>query len=283
MTIVISWVRMVGNTQELLLASDSRLSGLPGHVDYCQKLFPLSRDDSAIGFCGQTTIAYPFILHIINYVNSFSRAKARGLDIMDMRGRLLAILNDFRTSHMDPIDFDKDNMETKFIFSGWSWKHQAFEITVFFFDRKLGSYTSRPSTAWHGQRGNKSAQEKRIAVAGDYQDAFRTRLTTRLREKGNLTSGGFDMEPFEVLVDILLDKKFTDRRAESGGLVGGSPQLVKIYRYCSVLPFAVRWENPIPRIHLFGRPLLHYEKTTLPIIDPKDMSVVYPLHRITNS
>jgi Putative serine esterase (DUF676) len=57
MTITIAWTRTAGATKELLIASDSRLTGV-GHVDVCQKIFPLDRGDSFFGFCGHTILAF---------------------------------------------------------------------------------------------------------------------------------------------------------------------------------------------------------------------------------
>ena len=82
---------------------------------------------------------------------------------------------------------------------------------------------------------------------------------------------------------MLNDKQFTSRDQKNSGAIGGSSQLLKVYRYCSVLPFTVRWGSPVSRVHLFGRPLLHFEITTLPILDPSNMSVAYPLQSISNA
>src|ERR1700674_5453116 len=42
MTISIAWIRKSGMSRELIVASDSRLTSV-GHVDICQKVFPLPR------------------------------------------------------------------------------------------------------------------------------------------------------------------------------------------------------------------------------------------------
>ncbi len=67
MTITIAWERRLANTSELLFCSDSRLTG-GGNIDVCQKIFPLAREDGAIGFCGSTLIAYPIINQFQSYV-----------------------------------------------------------------------------------------------------------------------------------------------------------------------------------------------------------------------
>ena len=47
MTLVAAWVRSVGTTQELVLATDSRLTG--GHTwDCCPKILSLPRGDPGV-------------------------------------------------------------------------------------------------------------------------------------------------------------------------------------------------------------------------------------------
>jgi hypothetical protein len=69
-TISIAWIRSVGQTKELIVASDSRLTSV-GHVDVCQKIFPLSRGDCFFGFCGQTILAFPIVFQIISTIGNF--------------------------------------------------------------------------------------------------------------------------------------------------------------------------------------------------------------------
>ncbi len=87
------------------------------------------------------------------------------------------------------------------------------------------------------------------------------------------------MEPFEVLVQMLGNGDFTTRTTAGTGLIGGAPQLTKVYRYGSALPFAVEWEGCL---HLHGRRLLAYEKTLNPILDVASSAVRYPMDSIVN-
>ena len=120
-------------------------------------------------------------MQVINYVNYYGRARTRELDIGEMRGRLIDILNNFRASHIDPIDFDKNDLETEFKLAAWSWKRQDFEISLFYYDSFSRAYTFRPSTSWRGQGTSELGCGKRIAIAGDYNDVFRKKLIDRLR------------------------------------------------------------------------------------------------------
>ena len=83
-----------------------------------------------------------------------------------------------------------------------------------------------------------------------------------------LARGGFeppyplDMEPFEVLRDLIREGAFPD--------IGGPPQVAKVYRHGNSQPFAVRWSMPTAAsdLTILGRPLFKGEKTQVHIVDP---------------
>ena len=60
MTLGIAWERIIGGIRELLIISDSRLSG--GQAwDSNPKIITLPRSDSILSFAGYTNDAYPLI------------------------------------------------------------------------------------------------------------------------------------------------------------------------------------------------------------------------------
>ena len=72
------------------------------------------------------------------------------------------------------------------------------------------------------------------------------------------------MEPLEVLRDMLRDPTFD--------LIGGAPQVLKIYKHCSSRPYAVFWPNKEDgTVSLLGRPLLEYEQSPYLVLDTDDM------------
>jgi hypothetical protein len=52
MTLVSAWIRDTGHGQQMIVASDSRLS-FGARWDCCPKIFPLQRNDSVLAFCGE--------------------------------------------------------------------------------------------------------------------------------------------------------------------------------------------------------------------------------------
>lgn len=281
MTLAVAWTRTIKETHELLVASDSRLSGGGGHVDICQKVFPFARGDITMAFCGTTSRAYPIVHQILNFVNESPKALSRGMDITDLKQVILDVVNAFRAAYQqsDELDLEDDDQKTLFLIAGFSWKVKRYVIFTLHFEASLRKYTFRPAGTWGGQRLVPPELGKRIAVVGDYVDEFKDKLRAKLASIGRLGVGGFNLEPLEVLAEMLADRAYTERRSQATGLIGGAPQLVKVYRYGASLPFAVEWQG---NRYLFGRKLLAFEKTLRPIINVNTLEVKYPLDSIVN-
>jgi hypothetical protein len=81
-----------------------------------------------------------------------------------------------------------------------------------------------------------------------------------LQARNKLAGSGFDMEPFEVLRDMIRER--VDHR------IGGAPQVAKVYRYMRTQNFAVNWPDADGPPHALGRPPLPYEQFDLPVINP---------------
>jgi len=255
MTISLAWVRKVGTVEELVFASDSRL-GFGCRWDCCPKALALPRGDSVISFAGNTMYAYPVMLQAIAAVSQHPKLLSRGMNLDELKGHLLRVLNSMVSLIHDLPSNGGDDPDTTFLFGGWSWKHNRFKIWLLHFDVELKRFTFRPATRWRGLNADKV-----FAFTGDYKKEFKARLSALLRKKNKSEAGGFDMEPFEVLRDMLRESSFDQ--------IGGAPQLMKVYKYSSCKPYAVFWPNrEAATINLLGRPLLDYEQSEYLVLDP---------------
>ena len=253
MTLGIIWVRSVGQIRELVVASDSRLSG-GQYWDANPKIMLLPRSDSVLSFSGNTNDAYPFMLQAWNAVKMYAPAENRAMDIADLKGHLIRVFNHSRNfiTGLPRGQETPDAAEAIFALSGYSWRTQKFHIWKLHYDQSITQYTFRPTTAWSGQE--KDAY-KLVAYVGD--DAAirkaKEQLVQLLREREKISSGSLDMEPFEVLRDII--------RSETFPSVGGPIQIVKIYEHSNAVPVGVYWPNKeAGAVSIFGRPLMDYER-----------------------
>lgn len=266
MTLCISWIRKVDDTEELVIATDSRLRN--GQAWDCNpKILTLPRTDCAICFEGSTMEAYPMMLQLQSAVENRLRSKNRSQDLCDFKGFAIDVLNSMRTHISDlPIgQKDPDVPEVSFLLGGYSWKKSKFLLWTFFYDNNAKKFAARPTSYWKGIKG-----EKKIAFAGDYVGKAKKLLIDLLKSRNKLEDGNLDMEPFEVLRELLKNQK-------EYSLIGGPPQLLKVYRHMNVLPFAVKWNVHGKEVtSLLGRPLMSFEKSSHPIIDPETMKIEKP-------
>lgn len=274
MTISIAWVRYLGDKTELVFASDSRLSG-GGHVDQCQKIFSLPREDCCISFAGSTLIAYPFILQTINTISDYKKVFDRAVDITDLSGRIVALLNKFIGAHEGTIkeDFAKDLIDTSFLFGGWSWKTSKFCLWRLHFNNGAKKYVASTTGIWrlyHLPRHHPIE----IAVIGDYRGDYLRNFAEKIdgkiknaRQDQSLVR--LDYEPLNALADMLVDPKFTERRGSRKGAIGGSPQITKIYPFMRTMNYAVEWKKE-GKINytVKGRTISDFEIFSVPTIDP---------------
>src|SRR6476620_7083674 len=120
MTISIAWVRKVATIEELVVASDSRLS-FGCRWDCCPKVLALPRGDAVIAFAGNTMYAYPVMLQVIAAVAQHPRLRSRGMNLDDLKGHLLRVLNSMVSLIHDLPSNTETDPDTSFLFGGWSW------------------------------------------------------------------------------------------------------------------------------------------------------------------
>jgi hypothetical protein len=227
MTLGMAWVRQQGGTSEFLLAFDSRLSG--GQAwDGCPKLLLFPRGDCVLGFSGTTFDAYPLMIQIQNAINMYPKTRDRTVDIVHLKGHMTRVFQHMRRFiHLLPQGLrEPDPLEVDFIFGGYSWREKDFR----FWKLRGSGQTFIPESP---QNWSADRRRWRIQFVGD-KDAVKDakqRIAILLREKDKLPGGDFDMEPFEVLRDIIRTGKYPS--------IGGPPQLAKVYEHMNSLPFAL--------------------------------------------
>ncbi|OFX08708.1 MAG: hypothetical protein A2516_03355 [Alphaproteobacteria bacterium RIFOXYD12_FULL_60_8] len=268
MTIALSWVRKIANTEELVFVSDSRLTG--GYRwDTAQKVFPLTGLNAVISFAGDTALTLPVIHQIRASCENHAGTQSGATDINVVRDHVLNIINHMRDDikNADPLLLEGMDRSANFILGGMSFVTGTFSQRVLRYNKSVGAFTAfKPKKPGKGPGFS-------MCFSGDYYMDFHERLGRLCEQRG---INKFNFEPLEVLIDML-------NSGNDFPSIGGSPQLVKVYKHRNVLPYAFYWNHSDQRkVHLFGRPFLNYEQTTLPIIDPGNLEITYPLQHIKN-
>lgn len=286
MTLSMAWVRNVGEYEELIFCSDSRLR-FGCAWDACQKVFPLPRGDCAITFAGDTQYSYPFIHAAINSVSLHRASNNRLIDITEAKTFLLKAINSMLENIQDfahgQESFEEPNL--RLVFGGYSWRQKRFILWKFYFNPGEREFRHAEIKMWRGigmdrkivilgdPEASRSAQrqaerkgENPPDTANDVEQLAKDNLVKIFESRGTKEGQGLDMEPFEVLRDFIRD--------DLSPYVGGSPQLVKVYQHLNTQSFGVRWpSSDNGKVSILGRVLAEGEKVHVPIVDPDDFSV----------
>lgn len=276
MTLGMAWLRTVGDVRELVIASDSRLSG-GQYWDANPKIMLLPRSDAVLSFAGSTSDAYPLMLQAYNSIRMHPPASSRALDIEELKGHLIRMFNHSRSfiSGLPHGQKVPDDPKALFMLSGYSWKNKKFRVWTLHYDRSISGFTFRPAKEWGGQS---EGSAKLIAYAGDEVPVQKAKaeLVNLLRDRSKLTEGAFDMEPFEVLRDLI--------RCGKHPSVGGPIQVVKIYEHANAVPVGVYWPNKQSgTVSVLGRPLMSYGEIQWGVLDPDAPSRAYPAPALDNA
>ncbi len=233
-------------------------------------------------------LAFPIVFQIASTIDNYVKYSDRTTDVTALLVVVQSIINTFREAWLDTIDSEIkiENRTTRFLFGGWSWKEKRFVVYPIQFDlenRTYHSYTHKKIIRKLGL-----SRDDVFLSIGNYTAEFRALLRDRLQAKTEKT---LDYEPLQILCEMLRTERFTNRRAsatfyvdEKPGLIGGAPQMLKVYQHSNVKPFAIRWYEPkaANQVTLYGRRLLHHERTLRSIYDPETGEFTYPLSGIIN-
>lgn len=274
MTISVAWIRKGAESEELWMASDSRLSGDENVWDDCPKLLTLPRRDMVAGFTGSTAQAYPLLLQLVNAISSYRIATNGNLELSELIAHLERVVN----TMLNRIQPDPSIVGLKAI---REFATRGDALILGGYSRLKGCMTIR-SLRYHGAEGWKFSHVRPlpklggtriILVAGDRvsRSRYRFLLDRLLEERGILArKTAFDFEPLETLAYLLGLPASTARPLPMDcrpTTVGGAPQVVRSVPGGEATSYAVRWRTPAGSgIYLQGRLTLDYERLDTPLV-----------------
>ncbi len=277
MTIAIAWIRKLRDCEELVFVSDSRLSGDGLIFDGCPKILTLPRSDCAICFAGYTGHAFPMMLQLALAIDSHAPSQRGSLDLVALRTHALKVFDGMAGQISASVHVNgQQNVDpaATFLFGGYSWIKKRFQLWTISYDVGQRGFAAHPCkwlSYWAPIRrvilrskrtGDGAHNLGRIAFAGDQATLAKRLLLQRLTGDGTPPDKPLDMEPFEVVRDMLRDPAHAET-------IGGAPLLVKVYQYMRSTTMGVYWPNKAQGlVHLQGRACLGYERVDRWVMDP---------------
>jgi hypothetical protein len=264
MTLCTAWIRQANNTEELVFATDSTLTG-GEKWDNGIKLFELPRKDCLLCFAGSTIRAYPLILNLVSYIkfnNYLNKTETDLTEVLVYISDLFSGLIKTIVSEIQGEDIHELRSGAKFLFGGWCWKSSTFRIWRLYYSKEVEGFLFEELT-------NDESKTRFYTFLGDPEDSVekdaKERFKKRLIEEDKYDYK-LDMEPLFVLRDMALDGSIRE--------VGGSLQIAKVYKNgCSEF-FGIIWPSSKGKPYLQGREYDEFNKPQVKYYDPDTFDII---------
>jgi len=257
MTLCVAWIKESGEESELVMATDSRLTGGESW-DSGVKLFELPRQDCLLCFAGATERAYPLILNTISSIKFDNHLASSHTDIHEILEYLIELFSDLVSRITDVAgNIDEIRGEAEFLFGGWSWRSQQFETWRLYYETVLHAFTHESI----------SLENARVfTFVGDNNNEAQQLLEDRLRDGGKLLAGALDMEPLQVLAHMARDDEYRS--------IGGAIQIAKVYQSGTSEFFGVMWPSVNGNATFLGRDLPTDDLIPVRLFDPDNAQIL---------
>ena len=257
MTLCVAWLREVDDEQELVFATDSCLSG--GERWHSGiKLIELPRKDCLICFSGATYRTYPLILNLITSIKFDEHISTIHTDItkvLDYLTRLFTNLCHSITGYGEQ-DFESVLGDFQFLFGGWSWKDSTFKLWSLEYKHAAKSFV-------HDEI---KSHDMFYGFIGDELDKADELLNDVLINKNKVTSRCLDMEPFNVMVQMIRNSEYSS--------IDGSIQLAKIHPPGSTEFLGVYWPSIKGKKTFLGKDVSTDNNPTVRFVDPDTAELI---------
>lgn len=260
MTLCIAWIRQEKDTQELVFATDSCLTGGGEVWKHGVKLFELPRKDCLLCFAGETFKAYPLILNLTSSIKFDNKIMNQHTDLR----QVLEYLCDTFTELINQLQIEIAGQEedphaaAKFIFGGWNWKLQVFEFWEIYYGVEQKKFL---------YQGYSSNDTRPFLMIGDHTKDAEEILVDELKKREKHIKGNFDMEPFMVLSRMTRDN-------ENYRSIDGALQVAKVYQSGTTEFFGVMWQSVKGKHTFLGRELNPYVKPQIRFVDPDSGTIL---------
>lgn len=268
MTLCTAYIRQVNDTEELVFATDSCLTG-GEKWKHGIKLFELSRKDCLLCFAGDTMRAYPLVLNLVSsiHLDKYLESPATTLEeVLEFLSELFTKLVKTITE-VDKSRIHEERGSAKFMFGGWDWQkgsNGSFRVWKLFYSSEVEGFifdeltNQSNQTIFYTFMGN-------AASFGDIEKEAKERFNKLLTEEDKIGLK-LDMEPLRVLSRISSDRSIRE--------VDGSLQIAKIYRSNRTEFFGIYWESSKGIPCFQGREYKEINKPLVRYFDPDTFQII---------
>lgn len=264
MTLCTAYIRQANNTEELVFATDSCLTG-GEKWKHGIKLFELPRKDCLLCFAGSTMRAYPLLLNLVSsiHLDYYLQSPAAKLN------EVLGYLSDLFTELVNKIisEIAGENIHelrggTQFLFGGWDWQEGRFRVWKLYYSPEVEGFIFNELTG-------DSSKKRFYTFLGDPSPEIEEEAVKAYKKMvydEDKQDDPIDMEPLKVLRDITLDKAIRE--------VDGSLQIAKVYKSNRTEFFGIYWESSSGKPCFHGREYNEISKPLVRYFDPDTFEII---------
>lgn len=267
MTLCTAHIRQVNDTEELVFATDSCLTG-GEKWKHGIKLFELPRKDCLLCFAGNTIRAYPLILNLVSsiHLNHYLQSPSATLEeVLEYLSEQFTELVSKIISEVPGENIHELRGDAKFLFGGWDWQKGnsgAYRVWKLYYNSAVESFVFDELT-------EDTTKTRFYVFLGDPEEAIEKEAKERFKKiliDEDLLDAKLDMEPLRVLRDISLEKGIRE--------VDGSLQIAKVYKSNRTEFFGIYWASSKGKPCFQGREYNEINKPLIRYFNPDTFDIL---------
>ena len=265
MTLCVAYIRQVNETEELVFATDSCLTG-GEKWKHGIKLFRIPKRDCLLCFAGSTARAYPLVLNLVSSIHLDKYLQSPEASLQDVLEYLSGLFTDLITKIISEIpgeDIHELRSGVQFLFGGWDWSagaSGAFRVWKLYYSQDVGGFIFDELT--------NNGKKRFYTFLGDPEEieGVAKEMYKKMLFDNDIQDDPIDMEPLMILRDISLEE---EHRA-----IDGSLQIGKVYKSNKSEFFGIYWPSSKGKPCFQGREYNELNKPILRYFNPDNFEIL---------
>jgi hypothetical protein len=266
MTLCTAYIRQYQDTEELIFATDSCLTG-GEKWKHGIKLFKIPKKECLLCFAGSTARAYPLVLNLVSsiHLDKYLESPSSSLeDVLEYLSELFTDLIKKIISEIKGEDIHELRSGVSFLFGGWDWQKGtsgAFRVWKLYYSKEVEGFLFTELTDIGSKKRFYTFLGDPLSIEVEAAERYKKHLFDEDKQDDPI-----DMEPLMILRDISLEPRFRE--------IDGSLQIGKIYKSNRSEFFGIYWPSSSGKPSFQGR---EYNESNKPIIryfDPDTFEIM---------
>ena len=265
MTLCVAYIRQVNETEELVFATDSCLTG-GEKWKHGIKLFRIPKRDCLLCFAGSTARAYPLVLNLVSSIHLDKYLQSPEASLQDVLEYLSGLFTDLITKIISEIpgeDIHELRSGVQFLFGGWDWSagsFGAFRVWKLYYSQDVEGFIFDELT--------NNGKKRFYTFLGDPEEieGIAKERYKKMLFDNDIQDDPIDMEPLMILRDISLVEEY---RA-----IDGSLQIGKVYKSNKSEFFGIHWPSSKGKPCFQGREYNELNKPILRYFNPDNFEIL---------